>query len=155
MKIIVYTTNDTVSVVTPAPQFISSFDGTEEEALAAVFSKSIPDDATDAVWADTTDLPNRVFRNAWKQEVEGKPEVDMPKARDLHMDKIRVVRNEELQKEDINFQKALEADDASVKAAVATKKQTLRDLPATFDLSGAGTADELDALWPSELPERA
>jgi len=155
MKIIVYTTNDMVCVVTPAPQFISSFDGTEEEALAAVFSKSIPDDATHAVWADTTDLPNRVFRNAWKQDAEGKPTVDMPKARDLHMDKIRVVRNEELAKEDINFQRAIEADDASAKTAVATKKQALRDLPATFDLSGADTDEELDALWPSELPERS
>ena len=70
------------------------------------------------------------------------------------MNRIREVRNAELAKEDINFQKAIEADDASAKTAVATKKQTLRDIPQNFDLSGASTDDELDALWPSELPER-
>lgn len=127
---------------------------TEDEFVARIRAKDIPDDATNVTIVEDTDLPSRKFRNAWKQNAEGKPTVDMPKARDLHMDKIRVVRNEELQKEDINFQRALEADDASVKTAVATKKQTLRDLPATFDLSGASTDDELDALWPSELPER-
>ena len=104
---------------------------------------------------EDSDLPGRKFRNAWKQDAEGKPQVDMPKARDLHMDRIRVIRNEELQKEDINFQRAIEADDASAKTAVATKKQALRDLPATFDLNGAGTDEELEALWPSELPERS
>jgi|TARA_R110000823_G_scaffold263058_1_gene383578 hypothetical protein len=128
---------------------------TEDEFVARIRAKDVPADAPNVTIVEDSDLPGRKFRNAWKQDAEGKPQVDMPKARDLHMDRIRVIRNEELQKEDINFQRAIEADDASAKTAVATKKQALRDLPATFDLNGAGTDEELDALWPSELPERS
>ena len=127
---------------------------TEDEFVARIRAKDVPADAPNVTIVEDGDLPGRKFRNAWKQDAEGKPQVDMPKARDLHMDRIRVIRNEELQKEDINFQRAIEADDASAKTSVATKKQTLRNLPATFDLNRANTDDELDALWPSELPER-
>jgi len=128
---------------------------TEDEFVQRIREKDVPADAPNVTIVELEDLPGRKFRNAWKQDAEGKPTVDMPKARNLHMDRIRVIRNEELQKEDINFQRAIEADDASAKTSVATKKQTLRDLPATFDLSGADTDEELDALWPSELPERS
>jgi hypothetical protein len=128
---------------------------TEDEFVARIRAKDVPADAPNVVIIEDTDLPGRKFRDAWKQNAaSGKPEVDMPRARDIHMNKIRVVRNEELAKEDINFQRAIEADDASAKTSVATKKQALRDLPATFDLSGANTDDELDTLWPAELPER-
>ena len=45
----------------------------------------------------------------------------MPTAMMIHMNRIRKVRNVELAKEDINFQRAIEADDASAKSAVAAK----------------------------------
>jgi len=38
---------------------------------------------------------------------------------------------------------------------VATKKQTLRDIPATFDITtGVDTPEKLKAKWPDELPAR-
>ena len=178
-KVITYTHNGNVAVCLPAPnaRLVTTENGpvsleksgaikrlppddipwaeTKDEFVQRIREKDVPDDALNVTIVEDTDLPSRKFRNAWKQNGVGKPGVDMPKARDLHMDKIREVRNEELKKEDINFQRALEADDASVKTVVATKKQALRDLPATFDLNGAGTDEELDALWPNELPERA
>ena len=81
--------------------------------------------------------------------------VDMAKARTIHMDVIRRARNKELAKEDVNYMKAMESGDASAQAAVAAKKQTLRDIPATFDLTtGVTTTDQLKAKWPTELPAR-
>ena len=65
------------------------------------------------------------------------------------------MRNSELVKEDINMLKAIEAGDASMQSTVAAKKQTLRDIPATFDITtDVDTPEKLKALWPSELPAR-
>jgi hypothetical protein len=81
--------------------------------------------------------------------------VNMTKARAIHLTEIRRVRNEELVKEDINMLKAIEAGDASTQSTVAAKKQTLRDIPATFDITtGVTTPELLKARWPSELPAR-
>jgi len=81
--------------------------------------------------------------------------VNMTKARAIHLTEIRRVRNEELVKEDITFMRAVEAGDDSAQAAVATKKQTLRDIPATFDITtDVDTPEKLKAKWPTELPAR-
>ena len=51
--------------------------------------------------------------------------------------------------------KALEAGDTSAQSAVNTKKQTLRDIPQTFDLTTDNDIPaELRIKWPSELPAR-
>ena len=82
--------------------------------------------------------------------------VNMTKARVIHMDAIRVVRNTELVAKDIVFMRAVEAGDASAQSTIATEKQTLRDIPATFDITtGVDTPEKLKAKWPAELPERA
>ena len=88
---------------------------------------------------------------AWEMDTDGTPKVNMPKARGIQMDKIRVVRDKELAKKDIEFMKALEADDGS-HTAIATEKQTLRDIPQTFDLT-TDTAEELKEKWPEGLPK--
>ena len=81
--------------------------------------------------------------------------VNMTKARTVHLAEIRRVRNAELVKEDINMLKAIEAGDASTQSTVATKKQVLRDIPATFDITtGVTTPELLKAKWPTELPAR-
>ena len=77
--------------------------------------------------------------------------VNMSKARGIQMDKIRQARNNELAKKDIEYMKALEADDGSAKT-IAVEKQTLRDIPQTFDLT-TDTADELKEKWPEGLPK--
>ena len=81
--------------------------------------------------------------------------VNMSKARAIHLAEIRRVRNEELVKEDVTFMRAIEAGDADAQATIKTKKQTLRDLPDTFDITtGVDTPEKLKAKWPSELPAR-
>jgi len=79
--------------------------------------------------------------------------VNMPKARGIQMDKIREVRNKELAKKDIEFMKALEADDGSHKV-IAVEKQELRDIPQTFDLTTDNDSpEELKQKWPEGLPK--
>jgi len=92
---------------------------------------------------------------AWEMDTDGTPKVNMTKARAVHMDTIRVSRDAELVKEDLNMLKALEAGDSSAQGTVNTKKQTLRDIPATFDITtDVDTPEKLKAKWPAELPAR-
>jgi len=81
--------------------------------------------------------------------------VNMAKARAIHLQEIRKARNAELVKEDITFMRAVEAGDTDTQATIAAKKQTLRDIPATFDITtGVNTPEQLKAKWPAELPAR-
>ena len=77
--------------------------------------------------------------------------INMDKARGIHMDRIREVRNAELAKKDIEYMKALEADDGSAKI-IAAEKKALRDIPQTFDLT-TDTPEELKEKWPEGLPK--
>ena len=76
---------------------------------------------------------------------------DMAKARKLHQDKIREERQPLLDALDVEFQKALEADDATKKAEVITKKQALRDAPADSGIAAAQTEAELKSQWNTSL----
>ena len=80
--------------------------------------------------------------------------VDMSKARAIHLVEIRRVRNEELVKLDVPWMQAVEAGNTSSQATIATQKQTLRDLPATFSLDSYADPVALKTAWPSELPIR-
>ena len=90
---------------------------------------------------------------AWDMDTDGRPVVNMPRARGMHMDCIRLARNKELTKLDVPFMRAVEAGDASTQSTIGTQKQTLRNIPQTFDLT-TDTPVQLRARWPSELPAR-
>ena len=78
--------------------------------------------------------------------------VNMSKARGIHMDKIRLVRNRQLADLDVPFMRAMETGDASELARIAGEKKALRDIPQTLDLT-TDTPEELKAIWPIELLE--
>ena len=78
--------------------------------------------------------------------------VNMTKARDIHMSKIRAVRNKQLASLDVPFMRAVETGDASELARIASEKQVLRDIPQTLDLT-TDTPEELKAIWPIEIFE--
>jgi len=91
---------------------------------------------------------------AWEMDTDGTPKVNMAKARGVQMDKIRVIRNAELAKLDLPSLRAIEAGDTDAQATIATEKQTLRDIPQTFDLTTDNDIPvELLAKWPEELPK--
>ena len=81
--------------------------------------------------------------------------VDMTKARAIHLAEIRKVRDAELVKKDVPFMRAVEAGDASAQSTIGTEKQALRDIPATCDITtDVDTPEKLKAKWPTELPAR-
>jgi len=140
MKRIVYTRPDGgISVLTPAESARLSGES-DDSFLARIQAKDVPLDAINPRLVDANEIPNdRTFRNAWSSDLN----VDMPKARDIHMGRIRAARNIELTRLDIETMKGLNVQD---------EKQKLRDIPQTFSLSDAKTAEELKALWPTKLP---
>ena len=92
---------------------------------------------------------------AWEMDVDGRPRVNMPKARGVHMDVIRLARNAELAKLDLESLRALEANNAPEQQRVAGLKRVLRDMPQTFDLTTPNDIpSELTAMWPAGLPLR-
>ena len=77
--------------------------------------------------------------------------INLEKARGIQMDRIREMRDKELAKKDVEYMKALEADDGSAKT-IAAEKQALRDIPQTFDLT-TDTPEQLKEKWPEGLPK--
>lgn len=149
-KRIVYTRPDGgISVVIP----------TGEVSLDTVLALDVPADATNVEVTDVTSVPNdRTFRDEWVYKGDadcwqaGAVGISKTKARSKHMDRIRAIRDRELAKLDVEYQRADEQANASKKSEVATKKQALRDIPQSFDLTVADSPEALAALWPANLP---
>ena len=100
---------------------------------------------------DVSSMPSdRHFRSAWTLSGRVISE-DMTIAKAIFKDKIREVRKELLEAEDVVYMKALEADDASAKTASVAKKKKLRDAPAAAAIDNAGTTDDLKKAWDSDL----
>ena len=145
-----------VKILTPAYKTYQ----TDEEIERKVIAQSVPDGATHRLVteseyeAEVEACAGRVFRDVW-EDVGGALTVNMTKARELHMNRIRVARDAELVKKDVLFMRAIDAGDTDAQATVKTEKQTLRDIPATFDITtGVDTPAALHAKWPTELPAR-
>lgn len=103
---------------------------------------------------EITDVPaDRTFRNAW-DATGSNVDVDMPKARVIHMDRIRGRRNEILVESDADLVRAMEGNDTAEENRIKAKRQALRDLPANTNLNNAPNPTALDAIWPNELGTR-
>ncbi len=163
MKTIVYKQdNGVVAIVIPssnmfdnssrdrlqlAEQGLLSINSSIEDIYKFIIDKDIPKNIEYKL-IDPQDLPNdRYFRNAWDYSLE----IDMIKARDIHMDNLRVLRDEELKALDIPNMIAISKGDVVESARINAEKQALRDLPDNIDLSVFSTPEELKAYIPKEL----
>jgi hypothetical protein len=119
-----------VSIVCPSPEFCAN----PESTMAKLLSRSVPEGAIfEELKAE--DIPvDRYFRNAWR--LNGGIHTDMDCARGIHLNCLRKVRNEKLLELDVTFQRALESKDVAAQDSIAAKKQALRDMPNSVDLSG-------------------
>lgn len=97
---------------------------------------------------DTTELPiDRAYRNAWIDT--GKAIVhDMPKARGICVERLRIERNAKLDALDKDWMKASGQKDSVTADAVEVRRQELRDFPATIaaTLEAALTIEDLKAI---------
>lgn len=96
------------------------------------------------------DLPDGKWWPAWR--ISGsKVIVQMDIARELHMAKIRLMRNCMLEDLDRKVLRALENDDRKEKNKIVQQKKMLRSLPERIDLSKFETAEELSGFIPEEV----
>lgn len=165
MKVIIYNTDEgKAAVVYPAPSMFdeNSFDRkrladagvvlkSEEEAMDYVISRAVPTDKKYVVM-EHTDLPEDLyFRDAWTLDKSRKIGYNMDKAAEIHMDVIREWRDVELRKLDIPSMRAMETGDSQSLYELGVKKQELRDIPQTLDLTKAKTVDELKKILPEGM----
>jgi len=93
---------------------------------------------------NSVDIDNEYF-NAYEFDAESGAKVNIEKAKEIHLDKFRAARAPKLAKLDIDFMKAVEANDEVKKTEIIAAKQALRDVTLTTlpdDLAG------IKATWP-------
>ena len=62
---LIYDNSGVAAVVTPAPEFLATLTGTDEEKLIHIANKDLPTGTKYEIIADSVDLSDRTFRNAW------------------------------------------------------------------------------------------
>lgn len=140
---IVYNQGGKVRVIIPSP-----FTKLSIEEIAA---RTVPADATDVHIVHSDNLPTqRRFRNAWKLD-GGAVLVDLKRAEQIVLDKVREERVAEFAKTDAEYMAAVQKGDTAKAQAAAARAQKLRDAPAK-DLSKL-TLDELAAVTLDSLLE--
>jgi len=63
---LIYNNGGIASVITPAPKFLASLSGTDEEKLIHIANKDLPTGTKYEIIDDSVDLSDRAFRNAWE-----------------------------------------------------------------------------------------
>lgn len=94
---------------------------------------------------------DREFRAAWSDTTPALSiDIDMSKARAVHMANLRAKRNAELSKLDIDATKAQDTGDSSGLASIRSRKQALRDMPQTIKskIDAANSVSALKAIQP-------
>ena len=62
---LIYDEDGVAQVLTPAPKFLATLTGTDEEKLIHIANKDLPTGTKYEIIADSVDLSDRTFRNAW------------------------------------------------------------------------------------------
>ena len=62
---LIYDNSGVAAVLTPAPKFLAELTGTDEEKLIHIANKDLPTGTKYEIIADSVDLSDRTFRNAW------------------------------------------------------------------------------------------
>lgn len=109
------------------------------------YQKDIPPTAQQVREVDVSALPiDRTFRNAWKADLT----VDMPKAREIWRDRIRLYRGPKFEPLDVAWFKAVESNDVVAMTDIKAKKKALRDAPQDPRIEAAKTPEDLKKVWP-------
>ena len=112
---------------------------------------NIADKDGNMIEASKATIPSdRHFRNAWSLSGTVITE-DLTASKVIFKDKIRAVRKELLEAQDVAYMKALEADDSSAKTASVNAKTALRNAPAASAITNAANITALKAAWDTNV----
>ena len=62
---LIYDNSGVAAVIIPAPKFLATLTGTEEEKLIHIANKDLPTGTKYEIIGDDVDLSDRAFRDAW------------------------------------------------------------------------------------------
>jgi hypothetical protein len=99
---------------------------------------------------ESLDIDDSYF-NAYDYSEESGAEVNIGKAKEIHLDKFRSARSPKLAALDVAFMRAVEQGDATKQAEIAAEKQTLRDVT---KIELPSDLPSLKEVWPSTLGPR-
>jgi hypothetical protein len=134
MSLIIYPqTNGRVAVIIPA--------GDVNDAI-----KDVPSETPYAI-VDLLDMDNDYF-DAYEFDADAGAVLNMDKAKAIRLDQFRAARKPLLEALDVDYMRALEVADEVDAAAIAVRKQELRDIT---KLPLPDSLDELKAFLPSAL----
>lgn len=72
--------------------------------------------------------------------------INMDKAKDIKRDTIRLEREPEFSKLDLEYQRATEKNDTAAMQEIVEKKDKLRDAPAAPQIENAKSVDDLNKI---------
>jgi hypothetical protein len=109
--------------------------------------KDVPSETPYAIIDSLEGIDNDYF-NAYDYSEEAGAEVNIDKAKEIHLDKFRAARTPKLQKLDVDYMKAIEVEDSVAASAIAIQKQELRDVT---KITLPDTLPEIKETWPDIL----
>ena len=62
---LIYDNDGAVTVIIPSPKFLATLTGTDEEKMIHLANKQLPTGTKYEIIADSVDLSDRTFRDAW------------------------------------------------------------------------------------------
>jgi hypothetical protein len=141
MPFIIYPQSDgQVAVIFPADSSLS---------IEEIAAKDVPAGLPYKI-VDSLDMDNDYF-NAYDYSEDTGAEVNIDRAKEVHLDKFRAARAPKLAALDVAFMRAVEQGDSAKQAEIAEAKQELRDITKT---PLPDTLEEIKACWPSTLDPR-
>lgn len=154
MKRIVYQRQDgQLAIVTPAYRDRIHAGRSAEDILFLAWTR-LPSTAVAPRIVEDTEIPaDRTFRQAWT-DTGSAIVCDMPKARTIHLDRIRAARQPELDRLDREWMKAVGQKNQAAADSIEAQRQALRDLPQTLPVASAQTSEALKSVWSDLLPKR-
>ena len=160
MKVTVYSRPDgRISVVNFSPRRLAELMAsgmTEDEAIATIQSKVVPGAATNVEVMEQALVPaDRTFRNAWVKPAVGPPVVDMPKARDIHAERMAVAQADEIARLKVEERKERlkgNTAQADTHAATVTALEALDLNALATQIGNAPNPTALKAIWPANVP---
>jgi hypothetical protein len=153
MNKLIYTRPDDGGVTIIIPASKSDLEKTrgplsEAQYEAIVRGKSIPANAINVMEIIDVDIPDREFRDAWKQNGSAITH-DLEKAKNIQLEKIRAAREPKLVALDKEFMLALERGQSTT--AIVAQKQALRDITEGLKNLDVKSIDDIKAAFPEEL----